>query len=395
MKLIANSLMGATKVRSAQGFATPLSKAVTLGKRYRILFPVENDDLVIATVPGRNLDFDALGLSFVRLDDFDITETGKVTDTSVLPMYNRMARVIFDASYRQELAKAEEKAIADANALGESVEVESLAIAKQKIKEKYYGDRSDAKNIIYSTLNPVISGVVLETGAEAYMIPLEGEKNTPDWGSAIPVSVPLGKTKANQLTTILKSGDYFAKGSKWLEVEYAYMGSDKNEAGRSAVFGGVSSDNTLAKKFPDLWEANHSVIDNLVRSSEAIANRNSKIASRTQVDEVAAAFKKYVRTIRTTLIFMDLDDPEVKKTAHLFTSTGVSEAVPKIHNALLQIVEANTKVEEESIVDEISEAVANAENITTVSELLAQQDALGGALSDAEHLESELTLNLA
>lgn len=155
MKILASGLKAATQVRNSQGSVRQLSKVMTLGTSYRLLFPIQTTengerDVLIAAVPGRQLDYGKLGTSFVRLDDFDQTEMGKIIDNSGLTPYARIARVFHTAEYENEKENARKEARELADRAGKK-EIDAVALNTEltAIEEKYHGDKQHKPKPIY------------------------------------------------------------------------------------------------------------------------------------------------------------------------------------------------------------------------------------------------------
>ena len=81
----------------------------------------------------------------------------------------------------------------------------------------------------------------------------------------------------------------------YLEVEYVYHGTNKQEAGRSASFTycGMESDATC-KKFPDYWsKKKDEVIGKLIYDMDTMAAKNRNLSMAPTEDKVRMNFLKY------------------------------------------------------------------------------------------------------
>lgn len=384
MKVLASTLGKATKLRSAQGTVQNMSKVMELGNSYRIFIPtVLTDqgapDILIATVPGRKLNYEKLGRSFIALDDYDVDENDKVTDLSGLQPYSRISRVLFDAARREEIAKTEREAKATADQMGTEIDVVALKQAIREIDLRYNGDR-DVKPAIYATENPLISKVTLETATEVVLVPLDTEKK-PIWSKAQSAALPISAKKEAQLTSLVHNPDYCDPNAGYLEVSFDYVGTDKKTAGQNAVFQGVSNELSLKNKFPDDWKANSKevIISRLVKTAEAIASRNMTMSSRTTVKEVIELFNKYVSKHPLILLNIDFESDTTKGVAKDMVDLKVAADVPKVQERLISLVQENGTQEEEQNYEDISKDVISAKGSTTLSELM---DKVDGDLDD-------------
>lgn len=375
MKVLAGNLKGATSVKDAQGSCRALSKLLVLGTKYRLFFPVVQDevtkerDILLAAVPGRKLDYDKLKRSFITLEDFEQSETGRIVDKSGLSPYARIARVIFDAECKAEKAAAKKEAEDVAKATG--MEIDSIAL-NQKLREielAYNGDRDAKPSPVYATKNPMISSVVVEIATEVFVVPLTSGGD-PEWGKSFVASFPISGRKSKQLTELVSNKDYCPEGAQYLEVSYNYAGTDKKTAGMDATLQGVAASLSLATTHKESWEANKNALDRLSKSAEAIASKNMSMSSTVTAKEVVELFKKYTSKNPLILLHVDTNSDIVKKAAKDMVEFEIGTSIPSLKERLLEVVNSQAaSSEDEEDLD--AKEVAGAAAATTISELAA------------------------
>ena len=111
MKPLATGLKGSQKLQAAQQRLRNFSKQAEVNTSYRLFFPlIINEsgelDIAVTTGLGRTLDWDKLGKSFVEVTEYNISESGQLTDLTILPSISRMAWIFHDASCEEEKMEA-------------------------------------------------------------------------------------------------------------------------------------------------------------------------------------------------------------------------------------------------------------------------------------------------
>lgn len=381
MKVLANSLKGATRLKDSQGMSKNLSKVLELGKSYRFFVPLTVDehgekDILVAAMPGRKLNYEKLNRSFINLSDFEVSETGRVTDKTGLAPYARISKILHDAEYAAEKARADRDAKQTAEQMGKDIDIVALKQAHRDLELKYYGDKDAKPNAIYAEMSPMISGVVIETATEVLVVPLN-TNNEPEWGKATLASMSLSNKKATQLLTILANPDYLYDATKnYLEVAFTYAGTDKKSAGMNAVFNGVSKDVSLATKFNESWEANKDILNRLATTSEIIASRNMTMSSNTTTKEVVELFNKYIAKHELILAYIDYEDDMVKSAAKDMVELKIAANAPRVQAKLIELVESQNTTEAEDEED-INAGIIGVGDVASIADLQAR---VGGDL---------------
>lgn len=331
------------KTKENQGTFTFLSQAVDKNNTYRICFPVikktgsykedgtfvpspepgfdDEFDIQAITLPGYKTDLDKMGTTFFPLNDYDINEVGKVIDNGILPTYARISKILFDAEYRRECSNKEAQVAKDAADMGQQVDPVTLNTSLKEIEQAYYGAKINGQNVAPSkqqAVNPL--RVCIFTAGVIWK--LEGETKPSLNEDTIGFSLELNGTKATQLKTAITKAMAERKDMMeaiarkkmmgntptpeeenfrhmldqgYLEVEYVYHGTSKQEAGRSAAFTycGMESDATC-KKFPDYWsKKKDEIIGKLIYDMDTMAAKNRNLSMAPTEDKVRMNFLKY------------------------------------------------------------------------------------------------------
>ena len=362
-----------------------------MGTSYRLLFPIQatengERDVLIAAVPGRQLDYDKLGTSFVRLDDFEQTEMGKIIDNSGLTPYARIARVFHTAEYENEKENARKEARELADRAGKTeIDAVGLNTKLTAIEEKYHGDKQHKPQPIYPAVNPIIGGVTITVATECLVIPLKST-GEPDWANVTTAAFDIRNRRAAQITALINNKDYCPEGSKFLEVGWTWAGKDSKEAGSNATLQGIAHELSLAVKFPESWEANKDVVDMLPKNSESIAARNMTMSSRTTPKEVVELFKKYMLGHAITLTYINYEDEITKAAAKDIIDFGIVDELPKVQDRLLALVNADNEDGADADVDTTedkltavqAEAVKSVETVGQLTQVVPDIDGVAG-----------------
>lgn len=334
------------KTRENQGTFTFLSKAVEKDNTYRVIFPViklepgemKEDgtfvpskemglddvfDIQAVTLPGYKTDMDKMGTTFMPLDDFEQTSTGKVLDKGPMPTYSRISRILFDAEYKRECAKAELDAKREAEEMGKQVDPVTLNEKMRKLDEAYHGAKVNGVNIAPTEQQAINSlRVYLFTAGVIYKV--EGEVKPAMDCDIVGFSLELNGTKCNQIKTAISkatterrakltainnkkaAGEVLTdeelnykhmldKG--YIEVEYIYKGATKQDAGRAASFNYCSeASDASCKKFPDFWaKRSGEIYDKLIYDMETMAAKNRNISLAPSQEKVRLSFFKYCK----------------------------------------------------------------------------------------------------
>lgn len=338
-------------IKNSQGTVRRLSKVLTLGKDYRMFArvtatPNGECDILAASVPGREADYDKLKASFVRIDDFDVTESNKIIDNSGLIPIARIARVFFEAEYAAAIEDAKELAEKDRKARGKAtIDEIALAAAIKKIDVEYHGD-NEANPKVYPTKKPLIGSVVTPIATEVLIIPLKDDE-TPDFANMVSASLDISGKRYANITSIINNKNYCNPESGYVEIGFSWKGKDNKEAGTNINFQGISKDLALATMYPDAWNANvETILSRLPKTAENIAARNSTMSSRTTPKEITETIKKYMLGHPLILTHINCEDDSVKSIAKEILDFGVVDDIPSVQGQLLALLEAGETSQE-------------------------------------------------
>lgn len=322
MKLLGGTISEGVKVQGNQRSVTNLSKAVTPGGKYRLMFPIAaveggGYDILAATAPVRKLDFKKLGFATMPLEDFDVTDTGKIVDKSGLGGLARISRIMLEAECATEKAKAKEEAQKEADLQNNGViDQVALAMKFEKIEEKYHGNKE--KEGVFADVAPAIGGVNILIATECLLVPLDPARSyQPDWDKAQVVALELRSTKIGQIRTCLNNKANVDFEGGFLEVDYDYSGStDKKVLGRIATFQTVAKDQWLKNTDPVAFETKGiSALSRVSRTPEQIAAKNLSLSANVQAKEVADRYLKFLSKQALVINNIDFDKEETKKAA--------------------------------------------------------------------------------
>jgi len=388
MKVMAGGLKEAMSMESAKNGTKSLSRTLSVGTRYRLIFrKVDGNELLVASAFGRSLDYNALGATFMGFEDDELEynpETMLYKDVTVIPRIARMARVLHAAACEREKRQAEALIRKTAEDMGNDVHPEDIAKAVEQVQQKYFGNR-DVKPAVAPEVKPVISGVTTPHIIEAYAIPLDSQ-GKPEFQKGFVGTVELKTNKMTKLASILQTSDYNNPEKDYLEVGFDYLGKDKAEAGREAKYEGVAESLSLETKFPDLWNANKDeIFRNLSKTQEEVFTRCITFKFARSVKDVVSAFNKYASTQASTLSCIDFESDDAKSAAADFVELDIVKSAPKILNRF------NTILAEQKTTDQAETATENVEasevteakrlsEVKKISELAQEEgfDALSG-----------------
>lgn len=392
MKPLATGLKGSKKLQDAQQKLRNFSKQAEVNTSYRLFFPLirnENGeiDIAVTTGLGRTLDWDKLGKSFVEVTEYNISESGQLTDLTILPNVSRMARIVHMAACEEEKVEAEKKAKETAEAMGTELNIATLQQTIKNIQIKYFGDE-DAEPRILPKETAIVSGLKTPTYTEVLAVPLDAQ-GMPVFAKYFVASMELRGKKTTQLTTILNNKDYTPLDAEYLEVGYDYMGKDKQTAGMNAAFNGIASTLTLEMKYPEIWAANKDKLLLLSKDAETMMAKNMTFSTACTPEEVVAKFNKYVSTKPLTFLYVDYESDEVKRSAKDLLELDAVKSAKKIQEKLIEIVEAQN--------EEIETKTGNEENGDTIAaeaEIVKEAETLRELEKVADNLDSLMGVDI-
>lgn len=381
MKFLGSGGMtSAMALKGQQGTDKRLSKVVELNSIYRVFLPiieVGNGKWTVAAaaVVGRQLDYDAIGHSFV-LTDYDVDEFDRVKDVSGLDVFARLSSVLYDAAYNSELARIDRDAEATAINLKTEVDAADVKDKKQKMEWEFYGGRVNNQRI-YPSRQPLVGPVVVNCVSSMSIIKLRPDDESPENAYPTRASFDLSSTKATQFEKALKKLTEADKQRGYIELVYDYTGDTKQAAGQNAKFEYVPQSDWLETKYPKWFETyGKEVGDRMLKTQEAIASKNRNLAFSPAVEDVIKIFKNYVNNQKVLLPYIDTEDSNTRNSAEFMLSFEVFKSFDKLNRELTAIIsEKNGGVVEEELPDNGAiDTIAKADDkISAIEEVGAEQ----------------------
>lgn len=347
--LLGSTLSGGMKLQKQQGYDKSLSQALTLGTDNRLFFKlVMNDEggyeIPAASIAGRNLSWEKLKLGFLVEDGdmIELTDSGKLIDKTGLSSWVNIAYLLRDAECVYEKESAEDKAKRDAEKIGVPIDQIELAKTLEGIELRYHGGEAADGTRISPKEALLVSPLRVYTYIQCLLVPMD-KTGAPDWKSAQSCSLDIKNKKAQQLFDLLSKPEYVNTDDMVLEVGYAYKGEDKQKAGQAASFQGISKDTSIKTLYPEDW-AKYGVkkLEDLFTDAEMIIAKNGNANSRTTIADVISAIRKYCATNLGVLASIKFEKDETKKAAKDLIEFGLLDAVPKIKELAMSVVEENT-----------------------------------------------------
>lgn len=356
MKILGNSLKEARTVAQQQLGTTPIGKILeTAGAKARLFAKAipGQQDVIAAPAAGRNLNRDALGSSFILLDDYEETPTGKIVDKTILPVLARISKVMHNAEYKRKVRAAEDDARKIAEESGMPVDHVALGEKKKELELQYLGGKI-GDEYKAPTENPLVSSSVnVNIAFEVYVVPLK-DGDEPLWDKARLGSFNLSKTAMDEIISIAENIKYYNNEDPYLELQYT-----KPAKGGKHKFEGVSADSKLSVIKPDAFEANkQKILDALPKNAQDTANRNGTFSYSKDADTILVEFKKHVSRSRATLINIDFEAKETKVAAKDFLEYGLLEGTGKILEQMKALIEVEQTEEEKAEIQKAAEETA-------------------------------------
>lgn len=376
---VVSGLKQGLKSKEANASIGSWGKQVKENTCYRLIVRTTGDtredfDIVMAGAWGRNLDNDAFGSSFClyKPGEYEYNEeTGRTEDKTQMVAIAQMARVLHAAKCEMEIREAEEKAEREAKRLGKEINPVTQAETTRNIKMKYFGENNDGKRI-YADENPVVGKKDAPLVTEVWAIPLDAN-GAPDFENSFVSTFDISNRKSIQMSGVVKHPENYDPALGYIEFGYDYLGKTKQEAGQNAAITGITTDNYLCKKFPELWEANRYKLDRLSNDPEIILERNGKYRFACSTEFAAAAFDKYVSKIALALDCLDFASDDVKKCAKSLLSLNAVKDAKFIAEKLQAIVDEEGAEADENVDTEEMSAdaikVAGAKKLSDVADV--------------------------
>lgn len=366
----AGTLRAGVRARQAQGYDNSLSKSVELNGKYRLFFRiakpgdvayvengqqvlVEAPDIIACTVPGRSLDYKALGYGYIPFDEklgqIQIDDSGKYTDTSGLAPIARIAKVLHAAQCEREKKAAEKEAKEAAESLGQQIDTVTLARTLEGIEQKYHGGKAANGQNVLATVQPVVSRLQQKITIQICVVKLD-PTGKPDWDNAVYAVFEASNARANELFALIDNPEYCRPEDGFLEVGYDYIGKDKKEAGRNAKFQGIAASLSLKTQYPEEWaKAGQAKVDGIVHGAtvEETANmmkaRNMSVARAISPNDVISAFRKYCATNAAVFASIDMEADSTKWAAQDFLESHLLDAYPVVKQKFIDLKAAMDK----------------------------------------------------
>lgn len=392
--IIAGTLRQGKKARDKQGSDDHLSKVVELNGKYRLFFrtielpdedgnPSGERDIAVAVVPGRSLDYNVCGASFIAYDSTmcDISTDGAIQDKTGLGAWARIARVLHQAQCMREKKNAESEATRAASDLGKPVDQVKLAQALEGIELKYNGGRAADGTRIAPKLAPAISGVQQKMTTQLLVVKLL-PNGAPDFANAKYAVLEISNARMNELLSLIDNPDYFDNTSDYFEVGYDYIGADKAAAGRAAKFQGIAATLQLKNQFPDEWAKHGEALVNGIAKGNTIEetaevmksrNRNLKVAH--TPNEIISSMKKWCANNSAIFASIDYESEDTQRAAKDFITSNLLDAIPVVKEKFQNLVAEQGKEQEESA--EEKPVTTPTESVAPVMPTFEQQEQSG------------------
>lgn len=380
------SLRQGAKIRNSQGSDATLSKSVDLGGRYRMFIPTfyveESTDMVddgnggtmpvttpayadvrAAVVPGRTGDYEVIDTSFIPYTEEMYKRdpiTGAADDLTPLKDWARIAGVLFEAQCRREKAAAEDEARKSADGFGRDIDQVALQRSLESIELKYHGGKAaNGQNIMPDKSQAISNNIVFKISTRVALVKIDA-KNNPDWTTLKYCVFEISKARTDEILALLENPDYCDPKCGYLEVGYDYIGADKKTAGQNAKLQGIADSLSLAKLFPNEWNAQgKAFVENIVRGTDQeqvdfLRSRNRAFKSGKTPSEVIQSFRKWCSTNQAVFINIDFENENVVKAASVFLESHLLDGMNKIKDRFATLAEEAKK--KESAATEATEA---------------------------------------
>ena len=358
--ITACSLRAGKKVKDKQGSDQHLSKVVELNGKYRLFgrtVVIDDDgtmDAAAATVPGRSLNLDICGATFIAYDDtmYEMDDTGSITDKTGLDSWARISRVLHQAQCLREKKNAEAEVERSAQETGAPVDQVKLSRTLDGIDLKYNGGKAPDGTRINASVNPAISGIQQKMTTQLLVVKLLPD-GKPDWEHAQYAVLEMSNQRVTELISILDNKDYYDGVKDYFEVGYDYIGTDKTAAGRAAKFQGIAASLSLEHQFPESWNTGKKLVDGLAKgrtvreTAEIIRSRNRNLKSTVSPAEVIISIKKYCANNVAIFGSINYEDETTERAAKDFLSNGLLDSLPVVKAKFEALVAEKDKDKEE------------------------------------------------
>lgn len=354
-------------------------QAVELGKEYSVIFRKKNGFPAVAGITGRNVDRDALGISFVRIPDDKLEQVGTTNsfrDSTISAKWATISNLLYKAAKAKEIADARDDAQKAADMAGVPIDELALSQAIEKIELAYEGRRAvDGVAAIQPTkrrlINSVGSKVEINVHSECVVVPLDSNMQ-PEYDKAVVAGIILRESRLRALSTIAGNPAYNDQNDPngYMEVRFSCTGTDKKIAMRNPFVGVEKS----VRKFNFDKDENGSYVDShvtailpklssITENAGIMRDRSSSSIWAGTVADLDAAMRKYLAANRVLPLFLDLNDDSVRRHAKTILDLGcVFREHSKQWEELKAIVDAdeasaNAAVEQEAAVDNAQGAI--------------------------------------
>lgn len=298
-----------------------------LNNRYRVFLPQFQfegldgkmaEQMATLTVAARQFSYKDLGVfSYVYdSDELEIHDDDSFTDLTELRSIERLAQVLHTSLFNAEVASAEKRAREEAQEAGVEINQDALAKGREKIEEKFYGNKDTHKT---AEVKPIVGRAEKYTYTIGVFIPMTVQ-GVPEWEKATVGIWQLTATRQDALAALYKAEAYKFSGNPFIEFSFDYKGDTKQEAGRKAKYEFITPDLSLATKFENDWKIyGQPLVEKLPTGTpqemaNSIIARCGALHNRNSVSDILSKFYAHVSTMQTAVVALKkLDDDYLKK----------------------------------------------------------------------------------
>lgn len=310
-----------------------------------VMLPDDQFQVIASNVVGYKADFNVFGSSMLPCKDAYPGENDKIIDPNHIGDLVPIANILYDAAYKRDCDRKETELKIEAEKMGTELNPATLKEALHKIETEYYGEKVNDVNVPPSKQRIINTmGINNYTAGKIYRLMKDGtiDKEFGLRNCIIPVSNKKSqqlilavskaaeeratmlnkiavKRAANQPLTEAEENYKHMLDMGFIEVEYAYNGNSKKEAGQNANFVYCAEANdAVMTKFPNFWqEHKKDFTEGLLRDDAQIDNKNITFVKAITPAQIRAAFQKYCaeNAVLGSYVDFEEDKDRIKRSA--------------------------------------------------------------------------------